>query len=171
MKQMRRFFLVAAMSAFWLGTFAGNTNALKGETTGSATHYEFIGLRLTPTSQDLADCAAEGVESRMAAFLMQKLRDCTFTREDVVPGESVQRTVAHKQEIYNAVKNIRKGLDRAIDRDPSLAPEARTDFEQVLNVAIAAFYDDNSTAFEQELRQNRRDFRKQMEVFASASMK
>lgn len=171
MRKMKRLLFIVIAFAFPFILFAGNAETLEGEGTESSYKYQFIGLRLTPTEQELSDIEEEGIESRYSAFLLQRLKACTFTKEDVVPGESVQRTVAHKQDIYNAVKNIRRGLEKAVDHDPSLKSKAQKEFESVVNVAIAAFYDDNSSAFEKDLRANRKDYNKQIAIFSSVSMK
>lgn len=51
------------------------------------------------------------------------------------------------------------------------AGESSRRFDRALKVGMAAFYADDSSSFEQALRQNRKDYQKQLEIFEQVSLK
>lgn len=146
------------------------TPETKGHTS-ELQHYEFYNVFSSPTEEELASVEVEGIESRMSAFLEDKLKKCTFTHEALVPGESMQRIVSHKVDIYNAVKTIYKNLVKEVKANPEFAIKAKEIYERVTRIAISAFYDDNSTDFEASLRKNRKNYKMLLQMFENVTIK
>lgn len=132
--------------------------------------YEFYRYATLPTESELERVSPDDIVSRTAAYFISKLTACTYSRESIVPGESVQRVVTRKSDLLKAVQNIKKGLEREVKGDASARLEATRLMDRVAVVALSAFYDDHSGLFEKELRQNRKDFRKQIEVFERVTL-
>ena len=128
--------------------------------------YSFFSVAVSTTD----DAYKEAETDRTTAYFERKLKDCTFTREEVVPGESMQRTVTHKVDIYNAVRNIHKGLEKTIAADPQQQTSASATMQRVARVAVAAFYNEGSTAFENALHDARKDYKKQIDIFNSVAL-
>ena len=82
----------------------------------------------------------------------------------------MQRTVTHKVDIYNAVRNIHKGLEKAVASDPQQQASASATMQRVARVAVAAFYNEGSTAFENALHDARKDYKKQIDIFNSVAL-
>ena len=89
----------------------------------------------------------------------------------MIPGETLQRTVTRKVNIYNAVKNIHKNLMKVVRNNQNQRKTASETLERVTRVAISAFYDDNSEAFEETLHANRKDYKKLIELFNNVVLK
>jgi hypothetical protein len=124
-----------------------------------------------PNDSDLKNIEVDGLVDGATAFFEQKLKECTFTYEEMVPGETLRRAVTHKIEIYNAVKNIHKQLKKDVEEDPALRPQASRTMNMVVRVGLAAFYDDNSGQFEEEIHKCRKDYKKVIELFKGVVLK
>ena len=157
---------VCCMTAAWAGEEEGNG------ATGEAhkAKYSFFSVDAVTTDEAYQEATADDVADKLTAYFEQKLKACTFTREEVVPGESMMRTVSHKADIYNAVRNIHRNLEKAVAHDPQQQAAAAGTLQMVARVAIAAFYDEGSAPFEKELRSARKDYRRQIEVFRSVAL-
>ena len=133
--------------------------------------FEFYEVLSTPPSSELQDVETDEIESKLSAYYEDKLKECTFKRENVIPGETLQRTVTHKVNIYNAVKNIHKNLIKDVKNNSNQKEAARETLEKVTRVAISAFYDENSEEFEEALHANRKDYKKLIELFNNVVLK
>lgn len=132
--------------------------------------YTFLSVAAPTADEVYKDLDADGLASRETVCMERKLKDCTFTREEVVPGESMQRTVTHKVDLYNAVRNIRKGLEKAVKAHPDEQAKAKATLHHVARVALAAFYDDESEAFEKALHDARKDYNRQIAIFNTVAL-
>lgn len=147
---------------------------IRGEENPSTFHhpsfcfYEYVSK---PLDSDLKNVEVDGLVDGATAFFEQKLKECTFTYEEMVPGETLRRAVTHKIEIYNAVKNIHKQLMKDVEVNPSMKPQASKIMNKVVRVGLAAFYDDNSESFEEEIHKCRKDYKKMIELFNSVVLK
>ena len=92
--------------------------------------------------------------------LLDQLEGLCVKRVPVVPGDPTMRTIIKKGDIFNAVRKVVKGLDQ----------EAYKIKNKVLNVAISAFYSDNSKSFEKALRENKKDYHRLVEVFSQVML-
>lgn len=155
--------LVAICLVFSISAFANKVVDVPSD--DETAKYEFDQVLLEPSADDLKDYRAEATADEPTLYLIDKLKACTYTREELVPGESLQRTVTHKVELFKAVNSIRKGLQKAERKGEVTAAEATRMMARVVRVALSAFYDDHSEAFEQALRDNRQDYRRQLAVF------
>lgn len=131
--------------------------------------YSFFSVAVSTTDDAYKEAETDRLADRTTAYFERKLKDCTFTREEVVPGESMH-TVTHKVDIYNAVRNIRKGLEKTIAADPQQQTSASATMQRVARVAVAAFYNEGSTAFENALHDARKDYKKQIDIFNSVAL-
>lgn len=153
--------------AIHLHAFSAGTN--NDET--KLPRFEFYEVLTAPSNTELQNLETDGVESKLSAYFEDKLKECTFTRENVIPGETLQRTVTRKVSIYNAVRSIHKNLVRDVRNNPKQKEAAKEMLERVTRVAISAFYDENSRDFEEALHANRKDYKKLIEVFNNVVLK
>ncbi|WP_278843969.1 hypothetical protein [Hoylesella timonensis] len=166
MRKVLFMLLVLAMS-FNLHVFAAD-KANKETKTPS---FEFYEVLSTPPSEELQHVETDEIESKLSAYFEDKLKACTFVRENMIPGETLQRTVTRKVNIYNAVKNIHKNLMKDVRNNQNQRKTASETLERVTRVAISAFYDENSKEFEEALYTNRKDYKKLIELFNNVVLK
>lgn len=163
----RLFFTLIFVSLFSCLTVQGEENTSSFHHP-SFSFYEYVSK---PNDSDLKNIEVDGLVDGATAFFEQKLKECTFTYEEMVPGETLRRAVTHKIEIYNAVKNIHKQLKKDVEEDPTLRSQASRTMNMVVRVGLAAFYDDNSGQFEEEIHKCRKDYKKVIELFKGVVLK
>lgn len=150
--------------------FSMNVHAVeKPEEAANAT-WTFIAVSVKPTAEDLAQVTDEGDFGKEATFLYNKLEQLCVKRVPVVPGDPTTRIVFTKGAIYNAVRRIGKGLEDDVKSHTLTSNEASKKMLNVLNVALSAFYTDDSKSFEKALRANKKDYNKLLAVFDSVSL-
>lgn len=150
--------------------FSMNVHAVeKPEEAANAT-WTFIAVSVKPTAEDLAQVTDEGDFGKEATFLYNKLEQLCVKRVPVVPGDPTTRIVFTKGAIYNAVRRIGKGLEDDVKSHTLTSEEASKEMLNVLNVALSAFYTDDSKSFEKALRANKKDYNKLLAVFDSVSL-
>lgn len=163
---MKKLFLsVLTICAFALPTSAGN------ETGVNLSNWQFFSVEVAPDKVDLEDVPADELLSKESIYTMRQLKSITYRMEQVVPGDPAKRTVIEKGDIYKALCSIEKGLKKDVKDHLIDAGESSRRFERALKVGMAAFYADDSSSFELALRQNRKDYRKQLEIFEEVSLK
>ena len=91
-------------------------------------------------------------------------------RVPVVPGDPTTRIVFKKGDIYNAVRKIGKGLEDDVKDNAMSSDEASRKMMHVLNVAISAYYSEDSKSFEKALRASKKDYNKLLAVFDRVSL-
>lgn len=166
---MKKIFLFVALCMMcYLSVWA---NAIEKDKLGEGKKYEFYQVVMEPTADELQQFPPHDMMDQSTLFLMDKLKSYTYTREEVVPGESMQRIVSHKPEIYKAVVNIQKGLQKAMKKGDTPATEAMQCMNRVVRVALSAFYDEQSGDFEKALRENRQNFQHQISLFMNVILK
>ena len=92
-------------------------------------------------------------------------------RIPVVPGDPTTRIVIKKGELFNAVKRVSKGLEEEVKDHKMSETEATGKMNQVLNVAISAFYSEDSKSFEKALRNNKKDYNQLVALFSKVVLK
>ncbi|MGI6231656.1 MAG: hypothetical protein ACOYJF_02250 [Prevotella sp.] len=102
---------------------------------------------------------------------LDQLRNVTFSKEQVVPGDPMTRTIINKGSIYEAVNTVRKGLQKQMREGSINKEEAEKEMSQVLKVAIAAFYADDSEDFEAALHKSRKNYQDLLKLFSSVKLK
>jgi len=95
----------------------------------------------------------------------------TYTKEQVVPGDPTTRPIIHKEDIYNAIMSIQKGLKRDLKQNAISSNEASSQYAHALYVAISAFLADDSKSFESALHNSRKDYKEQLSIFNNVTLK
>lgn len=108
---------------------------------------------------------------KQAAFLFDQLQGLCVKRIPVVPGDPTTRIVIKKGELFNAVRKVSKGLEDEIDDNKISQQEAAKTMDHVLEVAISAFYSEDSKSFEKALRNNKKDYKQLVAVFSKVMLK
>lgn len=150
--------------------FSANIHASEKLEESANSTWTFIAVSVKPTAEDLAQVTDEGDFGKEATCLYNKLEQLCVKRVPVVPGDPTTRIVFTKGAIYDAVRRIGKGLEGDVKSHALTSEEASKKMLNVLNVALSAFYTDDSKSFEKALRANKKDYNKLLTVFDSVSL-
>ncbi|WP_321479506.1 hypothetical protein [uncultured Bacteroides sp.] len=103
--------------------------------------------------------------------MLQLVKSLYFTREQIVPGDPQTRIVLKKPAIYKALTNIQKDLKKKVKKGIVPLNQARENFIQVLNVALAAVDTESTISFEDALQKNRKNADAQLSLFYKVKVK
>ena len=155
-----------------MAVFAGNENEMGTDKTNSTVPaWEFIYSVAQPTEQQLDQISENAEFSKQTSFLFNQLKGLCVKRIPVVPGDPTTRIVIKKGELFNAVKRVSKGLEEEVKDHKMSETEATGKMNQVLNVAISAFYSEDSKSFEKALRNNKKDYNQLVALFSKVVLK
>ncbi len=161
---------LVGLSLLFAMAFNLNAHAVEKPEESANSTWTFIAVSVKPTAEDLAQVTDEGDFGKEATYLYNKLEQLCVKRVPVVPGDPTTRIVFTKGDIYNAVRRIGKGLEDDVKSHTLTSNEASKKMLNVLNVALSAFYTDDSKSFEKALRANKKDYNKLLAVFNSVSL-
>ncbi len=150
--------------------FSMSANAAdKTNETANAT-WTFMAVSIKPTAEELAAADPDADFGREAACLFEKLQNLCVKRVPVVPGDPTTRIVFSKGDIFKAVRRIGKGLEDEVKDKNISGEDASKKMTHVLNVALAAYYSEDSKSFEKALRTSKKDHNKLLAVFDRVSL-
>lgn len=145
-------------------------NAATVDARTTAPTWQFIYSVSQPTDEQLAQVSADSELGRRSAFLLNELQNLCVKRVPVVPGDPTTRIVIKKGELYNAARKVAKGLEDDVRASRLSADDAAATMDKVLTVAISAYYDENSRSFEKALKDNKKDYRRLLELFTNVTI-
>ena len=155
-----------------MAVFAGNENEMGTDKTNSTVPaWEFIYSLAQPTEQQLDQIAGNVEFSKQTSFLFDQLKGLCVKRIPVVPGDPTTRIVIKKGDLFNAAKRVSKGLEEDVKDHQMSETEATGKMNQVLNVAISAFYSEDSKSFEKALRNSKKDYKQLCALFSKVVLK
>ena len=170
MKKVRLMLLMLLCSV--MAAFAGNENEMGTDKTNSTVPaWEFIYSVAQPTEQQLDQIAGNVEFSKQTSFLFDQLKGLCVKRIPVVPGDPTTRIVIKKGDLFNAAKRVSKGLEEDVKDHQMSETEATGKMNQVLNVAISAFYSEDSKSFEKALRNSKKDYKQLCALFSKVVLK
>lgn len=151
--------------------FCSGSTLFAAEKTAEAANstWTFYSVTGKPTAEELA-AVSDGEFGKEATCLYNQLEKLCVKRVPVVPGDPTTRIVFKKGDIYNAVRRIGKGLEGDVEDNAMTADEASKKMMHVLNVAISAYYSEDSKSFEKALRSSKKDHNKLLAVFDRVSL-
>ena len=145
-------------------------SAAKKSAEAANSTWTFVSVTDKPTAEELAQVTDEAGFGKEAACLYKELEKLCVKRVPVVPGDPTTRIVFKKGDIYNAVRRIGKGLEDDVKDKNISNEEASKKMTRVLNIALAAYYSDDSKSFEKALRTSKKDHNKLLAVFDKVSL-
>lgn len=170
MKKVRLMLLMLLCSV--MAAFAGNENEMGTDKTNSTVPaWEFIYSVAQPTEQQLDQISGNVEFSKQTSFLFDQLKGLCVKRIPVVPGDPTTRIVIKKGDLFNAAKRVSKGLEEDVKDHKMSETEATEKMNQVLNVAISAFYSEDSKSFEKALKNNKKDYKQLCALFSKVELK
>lgn len=157
-----------------LAAFAGNERETGTDKTNSSTTvptWEFIYSVAQPTEQQLDELAGNTEFGKQTAFLYNQLQGLCVKRIPVVPGDPTTRIVIKKGDLFKAARKVSEGLEDDLKDHKISQQEAADKMNKVLNVAISAFYSEDSKSFEKALRNNKKDYNQLVALFSQVMLK
>ena len=151
--------------------FSMSANAADKTNEKANSTWTFMAVSIKPTEKELAAADPDADFGKEADCLFKKLQDLCVKRVPVAPGDPTTRIVFSKGDIFNAVRRIGKGLEGDVKDKSISSEEASEKMTHVLNVALAAFYSDDSKSFEKALRASKKNHNKLLAVFDKVSLK
>lgn len=130
--------------------------------------WEFFSAAEKINIEDLAT-ARDHKLGKEIGFLYELFMQGYIKKEEVVPGDPTKRTVIRKPNVYNAVRNIEKILNKKLKKTEITEGEASECFAHVLRVAIAVI-DSDSDSFEDAIITNRKDDQKLIALFEKVKL-
>ena len=111
-----------------------------------------------------------GFFGREIACLDHIFETSYVTREKMVPGDPTERTIIKKQSVYNITRNIEKFYKKELKKGQVDRQQVVEDYSHVLKVAIALVDTEDTTGFETELGNQKKDPQLQIEVFKKVKL-
>ncbi len=169
---MKRFkFLLVMLLLSCMATFAENESVTgTDKTNNDVPTWKFMLSVAQPTDQQLEQITGNVEFAKETTFLYNQLQGLCVKRIPVVPGDPTTRIVIKKGELFNAVRKVSKGLEDEIKENKISRTEATSKMNKVLNVAISAFYSDDSKSFEKALRNNKKDYKQLVALFSKVEL-
>lgn len=173
MKVMKKFQLVLAMLLMASMTAMAENESVTGteKTNNAVPAWEFIYSVAQPTEQQLEQTSGNAEFGKQASFLYNQLQSLCVKRIPVVPGDPTTRIVIKKGDLFNAVRKVSKGLEDDMKDHKISETEATDQMNKVLNVAISAFYSEDSKSFEKALRSSKKDYKQLVALFSQVVLK
>lgn len=170
MKRIKFLLMMLLLSS--IATFAENEIVTgTNKTNNEAPTWKFMHCVATPTDTQLEEITDNVEFAKETTFLYNQLQGLCIKRIPVVPGDPTTRIVIKKGELFNAVKKVSKGLESELKEHKISKKEAAEQMNKVLNVAISAFYSDDSKSFEKALKDNKKDFKQLVNLFSKVELK
>ncbi len=105
------------------------------------------------------------------AFQMkEKIQQMFVTREEIVPGDPITRTIIKKPSIYRSVITLEKHLKKEVKENRISVEKATEIFVNVERIALAAFDTFGTEKFEDELNRFRKNPNQLLSVFAKVKL-
>ncbi|MDR0938018.1 MAG: hypothetical protein LBN29_01505 [Mediterranea sp.] len=121
--------------------------------------------------EEITQQAGTHVFGQTVACLKVMLDQYYVSKEEIVPGDPMTRTVIKKPTLYNTIRKIEKYLKREVDRGALSASDAAAAYIHVLGVAITAVGEDELDSFEESLGKAKKDVATQLALFGQVKLK
>lgn len=93
-----------------------------------------------------------------------------ITKEDVIPGDPMMRTIVLNPNIYYTVRKIEKYLKKEVRNGGITTEDASLEMEHVLKVSLSVINSEEVTSFEAALNKNKKSIEAQIELFQQVKL-
>lgn len=131
--------------------------------------WEFYSTYQEPTTEELSQLESTHRLGNKVAYLYDAFKDIYVKKEEVVPGDPTRRTIIRKPAIYQAVRTIEKGLNKAVKKNEIQETDAEAQLAQVLKIALAAV-DSDTVTFEDALQKQKEDTQALLTIFSAVKL-
>lgn len=103
------------------------------------------------------------------ACLKNLMENHYITKEDVIPGDPMMRTIVLKPNVYYTVRKIEKYLKREVKNGDIRLEEASSQMEHILEVALSVI-DNKEESFEIALNKNKKNMENLITLFQQVKL-
>lgn len=151
-----------------------STSSINKANTTSKPSYQWEFLSTTPSSFD-DEVTKNGGSHEFGIYvacLKKMLEKSYVTKEDVIPGDPMMRTIVNKPQIYYLVRKIEKYFKKEVDRNEISLDDASSQYAYVLKVAIALLSESAETTspFEEHIKNSKKDIEAQINLFKQVKL-
>lgn len=119
-----------------------------------------------PTFDDNTIQKAEAHEFGSKVACLKVLMEKYYvSKEEVVPGDPMTRTIIKKPNIYNTARKIEKHLKKEVKNGDISLEKATNDLTHILEVSLAIISEPKTETFEEALDQNKKNIEDQIDIF------
>lgn len=93
-----------------------------------------------------------------------------ITKESVIPGDPMMRTIVLKPNVYYTVRKIEKYLKKEVGNGNITTQEASSEMEHILEVALSVIDTEDIGSFEIALNKNKRNIEDQISLFQQVKL-
>lgn len=148
------------------------TKAKVESTKPSETGYSWKFLSATPSVIDksMVEKSGEHDFGQRVAWLKSLINKYYVTKEDVIPGDPMMRTIVLKPNVYYTIRKIEKHLKKEVKNGDISTEEASSEMEHILEVALSVIDTEEVGSFEIALRKNKRNTEKLISLFQQVKL-
>lgn len=136
--------------------------------------YQWEFLSTTPSSFDdeITKNAGSHEFGSYVACLKKMVEKSYVTKEDVIPGDPMMRTIVNKPQIYYLVRKIEKHFKKEVEKNEISLTDASSQYAYVLKVALALLSESAETTspFEAHVKNSRKDIETQIDLFQQVKL-
>jgi hypothetical protein len=164
----KRIFFTVLLFGVANGAFAQGYLAYNGS--GSGDTWAFLCAIPARIDESVAGKSAGHDLGRRVACLKALVEKYYVTKEDVIPGDPMMRTIVLKPHVYYAVHGIERYLKKEVKNGRRAAGEASREMEHVLEVALSVIDTEETGSFEAALGKSRGGMEDRILLFGQVAL-
>lgn len=127
--------------------------------------WEFLSAIPSVINKSVVEKSDKHEFGQRVACLKTLMENHYITKEDVIPGDPMMRTIVLKPNVYYTVRKIEKYLKKEVRNGDITAKEASSEMEHVLKVALCVIDEEEMSSFEIALNKNKKNIADQISLF------
>lgn len=127
--------------------------------------WEFLSAIPSVIDESVADKSGKHDFGKRVACLKTLIEKYYITKEDVIPGDPMMRTIVLKPNVYYTVRKIEKYLKKEVKKGDITTEDASSEMEHILEVALSVIDSEGARSFEIALNKNRKNIEGQISLF------
>lgn len=134
--------------------------------------WEFLSVIPKQFDKQVQKEAGKHYLGSQVACLKKLVEKSYITKEDVIPGDPMLRTIVRKPDVYYLTRKIEKHLIREVKEKELSLEEASAHFSHILKVVLTLADDssDEAVAFEASISKNRKNVEEAIGLFEQVEL-
>ncbi|MDR1368919.1 MAG: hypothetical protein LBJ72_02155 [Dysgonamonadaceae bacterium] len=132
--------------------------------------WEFLSAIPSVIDKSIVEKSGKHDFGQRVACLKTLMEKYYITKEDVIPGDPMMRTIVLKPNVYYTVRKIEKYLKKEVKKGDMTAKEASSEMEHVLEVALSVIDTEETDSFETTLNKNKKNVEDQISLFQQVTL-
>ncbi|MDR1202338.1 MAG: hypothetical protein LBL58_12050 [Tannerellaceae bacterium] len=127
--------------------------------------WEFLSAIPESFDEQLIKKVSEHDFGKRVACLKKLVDKYYITKEDVIPGDPMMRTIVLKPNLYYSTHKLEKYLKQRVKDKSMRLADAAKEMEHILEVALSIVDTEDVSSFEVSVKKNKNNIEKQIELF------